>query len=320
MKLISKAVGTGIKAKNAIIATTVILGVCSIAVGCVRVKNMNPSEATVSSGQIETHSILNMDEEMYTEIHSTKEDTEKEQNEKNKEWMTSYKNFLLNYDSQELINQPIKERQATLESGGTVKGFFLYDFNSDGQPELMVQKVYGRRVSGTLLYTYNSEKKTVEKYGNNIYLQNEAGDTLFDGSEILSYNEMNGNGLLLYDGCEALGYRKDDGRIVSFFWPGVDYTVGAGFRVYMQTDINLSIYDVYEESFDYGWVSGKKSVEQKDKTLYQDTMNNYVPFMFRSINIDNINKYVVEDYRNSGMYTYTVEECKVFYSKVDATN
>ena len=289
-----------VKAKKAIIAITVILGVGAIASGCANVESVNSSESTVNTGQIETQLESKVD---------------------NKEWTVAYKNFLLSYDSQELINQPIKERYATLDSGGTVKGFFLYDVNSDGQPELMVQKVYGRRVSGTLLYTYNSEKKIVEKYGNDIYLQNEAGDTLYDGSEIMSYNEMNGNGLLLYDGCEVLGYRQDDGRIVSFFWAGGNHaTLGAGFRVYIQADTNLISSDVYQETFDYGWVTGKKSVEQKDKTLYQDTMKNYVPFMFRTINADNINKYVVEDYRNSGMYTYTVEECKAFYAKEDATN
>lgn len=263
--------------------------------------------------------------QLFAETHHIKEDIEREYAEKNKDWVNSYKNFLLNYDSRELINQPVLEMMGAYGEGGTVKGFFLYDVNNDGQPELMVQKVYGANFSGTLLYTYNSETKTVENYGTGtedvFYLKNEKGDTLTDSADVEMYKNMNGNGLLLYDGVQALGYRKDNGWIIAFSWNGGTFDKGVGITAFMEINSDGSeSHTIYRESFDNGEASGESSLSQRDKTLYEAIMNNYVPFMFRTITVDNINKYVVNDYKNSGLYNYTLEECEVFYSQENATN
>ncbi len=261
--------------------------------------------------------------ELFALTHGIKEDMEKEETEKNKDWVNAYKNFLLTYDSTDLLNQTVSDRM-TADTGGTVKGFFLYDVNNDGQPELMVQKVYGTRFSGTLMYAYNSEKKCVEKANGINYFANETGDILTDSLDIQNYKDMNGNGLLLYDGIQALGYRKDNGWIVSFSWEGGSYTKGIGFTLYTRLDVTTGAgaHTGYKEEYDDGKVSGSKSLTNSysAKTMYDETISNYVPFMFRTITEDNINKYVVQDYKNSGMYTYTLDECKLFYSTENATN
>lgn len=257
--------------------------------------------------------------EYFAQTHAIKEELEKERLEKNKNWVSAYKNFLLEYDYDEIINQVVNQGMAVDMSGGTVKGFFLYDINSDGQPELMVQKIADQFFTGTLVYTYNKSKKCVERYGDSLYLENTKGDVLISKSDIRNYKKRKGNGLLIYDGVEALGYRKDNGWIVNFTWDGG--SMGLGTRVTATSNVTdtsaetISYSEYFEKYYD-----GVIFFEQDEKSVYKEIMDNYVPFMFRTINESNINKYIVKDYKNSGMYTYTMEECKAFYENDNATN
>lgn len=174
--------------------------------------------------------------------------------------------------------------------------------------------------TGTFVYAYDSEKKIVERYGDDIYLTVEVGTVLKNADDIERYKEANGNGLLLYRNAQALGYRKDNGQIVTFHWPGGSFRTGLGFYVYDISKDTKSLVASYEETVASADDPSGVFLEQGDKELYEDIMSNYVPFMFRTINEDNINKYIVQDYKNSGLYTYTDEECKAFYATESAIN
>ena len=73
---------------------------------------------------------------------------------------------------------------------------------------------------------------------------------------------------------------------------------------------------IYNESSRYVYVCINNVISGNDnkEDMVQDIMQD------RTITADNINKYVVKDYKNSGMYTYTADECKAFYESEEAQN
>ncbi|MGN0374812.1 MAG: hypothetical protein ACI4EN_04870 [Butyrivibrio sp.] len=256
-----------------------------------------------------THSLDSEYTELFADTHGLREELEAEKEENGKNWMNAFKAFLKDNDFKELIDQPVKEGMGVFESGGEIKGFFLFDMDRDGEPELLVQKVFNS-FSGTFVYKYNAKTKSVERC--DMYITN-VSDGMLDDDYVSEYKKCGGNGLLLYKHCPALGYRTDNGNIVTFSWNGGSQSEGIKVNEY---DRNMKCVNEYSESFYYGEVFNKdfKRLEQDDKESYEAIIGNYCPFMFVEINQTNIEKYIVKNYMKSGMYSYTLEECDAAYS------
>lgn len=119
-----------------------------------------------------------------------------------------------------------------------------------------------------------------------IYLENVAGELLYSGySE--DYEKEGGSGLLMYNHYPALGYRKDNNNLVSS----------------------------YEESYFTGEMYDVDNRLEKDgdEEAYKKIMEMYIPFMFVDITQENIDKYIVENYKETGMYSYSLEDCDRAY-------
>lgn len=227
---------------------------------------------------------------------------------KETEWVLAYKKFLDGNKFEELMAESIIGSLSIFENVGSIKGFFLHDINNDNIPELLVQKIYGKS-TGTYVYKYNETSDRVERY--NVYIQNEASG-LLPYSFAQSYVKAGGNGLLLYNNCPTLGYRKDTGNIISFRWNGGSQAFGMTVNEYAS---NMKSSVIYSECFstEAGYTDDTKRITQGSAEVYSSFINNYVPFLFVEITDENINKYIVNNYKESGMYEYSLDDVDIAY-------
>lgn len=81
---------------------------------------------------------------------------------------------------------------------------------------------------------------------------------------------------------------------------------------------NLNINEIYSEyySTEFGYIDETKCIRQGDVVVYENFSANYVPFLFVEISNVNINKYVVNNYKESGMYDYSLDDVDIAYSFV----
>lgn len=237
--------------------------------------------------------------ELFADTHGITEYIKNMEEEINKDWVNAYRYLLSTDNFDDLINKPVSDGMGVLESGGTIKGFCLHDWNNDGQPELFVQKEYGS-YTATFCYEYNSADKTVNNL--DYYIECFSGSNLSAYESLLPYyNELGGNGMLSSEKSMTLGYRVDNGNIVKFN----NYAVSCMYyaNVY-EYNMNMQMVTSYSEEFDWSWVNDGTEMseltysplEQGEKAVYDEIMSNYVPFDFVEISQDNITKYIVEDY------------------------
>lgn len=291
-----------VKKIASIVGAVVMAAVIAVVVTTVQ-KAVEDSKKSVSVSSSDNTTVQSGTRPHNQEIETTEPEEEKEPG-----WVITYKELIKDNTFEELIDIPFSYSMVAFDKGGVVKGFFLYDIDKDEIPELMVQKIMDE-YTGTMVYKYNTETSIVEVNG--IYLENVAGELLYSGySE--DYEKEGGSGLLMYNHYPALGYRKDNGHIVKFYWNAGSMSAGIGIAEY---DDNNNLVSSYEESYFTGEMYDVDNRLEKDgdEEAYKKIMEMYIPFMFVDITQENIDKYIVENYKETGMYSYSLEDCDRAY-------
>ena len=276
------------------------------------VENEEKEETEVTEEIEETEDIS--ETEVAEEIEETEEDTESEtvsENEavekKYENWEAAYTAFLsdnANFEEWLYANHSFSEMAWEMT---VITGFTIFDVDNDGTPELLINAqstdIYMlNQLIG--VYAYNDETGDVE------YVMDFSSSTLLAGSiEAGGYDEEMASSFMvtvadnynLVAGFDADGqmivFNKIKDAMECFSVDRVINLYGASGNERLEV-VYSEDYDFYNESlFTYG-----------DREEAEKVISEYTPFMFFEINSNNISKYISENYADTDIYDYTVQE------------
>lgn len=198
-------------------------------------------------------------------------------------WPYAYKYFLDN--KWNLCDLLMEQNEAGMY--GYIQGFYLYDVNKDGIPELFVSKAF----SSTYIYTYTDEGlelRSVIPY-----------DSFSD--EIIGYDMRDGQ-VYIYYADEGTSPTRATG-IEKVLLPEEEFTEEMRSFDYGREPVYGATYGEMDlDNGEYVTIEWEDAIMQDDATgekkeAFLEMVDNFTPFVFHEITDENLEKYICNDYQ-----------------------
>lgn len=236
------------------------------------------------------------------------------------EWIDCYKHFLENKDNfREQLSESVPS-EIVICNQWWVAGFFLHDINNDNVPELFIETEGANQGELLYVYTYDAIQKNIKKLGGieniDVRFQQDSNKLYYDSTTKNSIANQ-------YQYKYSFGYNSITGEILSFECIGNQNLV-ISCKVYDNNLNQINTLTEEQTNDSYTYTKGKrpKSItdfknnvkatiitKEEFQESYKNIMQNYLPIKFYNISEENIRKYVVSNYSNSGINDYLPTDC-----------
>ena len=228
-------------------------------------------------------------------------------------WCEAYQVFLQDKSNQNELLKAYWDNgfEAVEDTQKKVFGFTLFDIDSDGIPELLMEKVIQDSASETykgyqgyiFIYKYTPESNTVKECLELRVGGTECNDMGEEFDEF--YTRNHGNGLLKEATIYPLGYYPADNFLICVNYDEIE-------RIKGDLSSEVLYYERYEEEMtsddDSPYVTYEYTdYEQGDISDYNYFKENYKPLWFYEISNENINM-IGTNYKDV-FYDYNEKEC-----------
>lgn len=237
-------------------------------------------------------------------------------------WIESYSAFLLDKSNfEEWLSSGSSYSEQAFEPSH-ITGFTFVDLDKDDIPELVVlaqpsweSSKYSIAYEQLLIYSFDEEK------GDTYFVTNIRSTGYVKDFQILNENES----IMLCDSYDCVAGMDGEGNLIVFSnWGDVSYG-WCLFKVDIHNEGGNRYTNIYTEDFNYG--TNEKDYENGDSEEARKILNEYTPIMFFDITTENIDKYIVENYKELGMLNYSREEVVDYltkkneeFDKIDTSN